>query len=352
MADKQIKDLPLEDITKTTNIEIEINGTSYRTSGQSLIDLIDGFAFSGLKFASYGDSLVGISAFQPYVASRLGMTHYNRGIGGTHVVKPSFEFAWVDNNGVYINKPTAQAGDPITSKLSSDVSSGSNTVDVNDGSVFTAGKNIIIYDWSGASLRVDISNYETATISSIDGNTLTLSSNLSNSYTTADDARIDEYPNNSSLINASLSTQDRVDTIATDTDLILILGGANDGVASGTIGDAADESGNFYQAYKIMLDRIRTRIGNQAIIVTLGLPFHGTADSNDDISGGYNDVREAVDAISYAYGYPFINLRKECGWNADNYSTFLVDSVHMNDTGGKRIANIIIGYLKRLFNDI
>jgi hypothetical protein len=73
--------------------------------------------------------------------------------------------------------------DTLVDYVDSTASSGQAVVDVGDGSQFTAGEGIILYD--GAN------NYETAVIQSINTNQLTLTANLTNSY--PEGSRIGRY---------------------------------------------------------------------------------------------------------------------------------------------------------------
>lgn len=160
---------------------------------------------------------------------------------------------------------------------------------------------------------------------------------------------VDVAPEGTTEIFANLVTQNRIDTIPLDTELLIILGGANDAgtVAIGTIGDAENETETFYGAYKLMLNRINTRVPSAKIAI-LGMPFHKTADSITTLTGNYQLFRDAIKEISYVYGYPYVDLREKCGWNTLNASTFLQDNVHPNATGGKRIGAVIAQELLKM----
>lgn len=105
----------------------------------------------------------------------------------------------------------------IISELSSNASSGQKQVVVKNGSAFAASETIVIKDDN---------NEETGTISSISTNTLTMQSNLTNSYTTSangfvknttDSANLSNFPvliNLSSDTSLALNAQDDADDIA------------------------------------------------------------------------------------------------------------------------------------------
>jgi lysophospholipase L1-like esterase len=143
-------------------------------------------------------------------------------------------------------------------------------------------------------------------------------------------------------ILSSMSNQERIDTIPEDSDIILILGGANDGSAAGAISDPVDENLNtsFYAAYKTMLDRIQARCPNAKIILVTP-PHHATADENFVAGSGYDTLRVAIREIGYMYSFPVIDLKANAQINQNNFATYLSDQVHPNDEGGKVIASVV-----------
>lgn len=296
--------------------------------------------YYGQILTTYGDSITAGNLWQPHIIDKFGFTHNLRGIGGTRVQNSGTQKAWVNASGVYLNRPTWTGGSPVSSALTSNANSGQDKVNVVNGSLFTAGNNVILQTSNG-------SVYEVATILSISSNELTLTSNLSNTFTTTAASVVDEYPTGGILIDSALCMQERIDTIPADTDVLIFYGGPNDGASSGSLASAAAENTDFYGAYKLALDRIRTRIGATKRIICIAPHFHATADNNDALSGSYQLLREAIKELAYAYGYPCIDLREECGWNADNVSTYLSDTVHPNAAGGQRIAEVLIGFLKK-----
>lgn len=94
-------------------------------------------------------------------------------------------------NAIYtkVDRTTASA-------LTSDASSGQKDVEVSDGTKFSTNEQVTIRERSGD--RVS----ETNTISSISGNTLTMTNNLSNTYEIADDAYVEVKTNFKSNLNA------------------------------------------------------------------------------------------------------------------------------------------------------
>jgi len=80
----------------------------------------------------------------------------------------------------------------ITSDMSANASSGQDQIIVKDGSLFSASETVVIKDDN---------NEETGTVSSVSSNTLTMQSNLTNSYTTAANAFVKNTTDSVNLSN-------------------------------------------------------------------------------------------------------------------------------------------------------
>lgn len=329
-----------DDFTQTVFERNDLEN-AYNKAVEALADSGLLVPYSGLKIATYGDSITANNNWQPFLITELGCTHYLRACGGARIKNSNELSYWIGADGVYINRPTIWGGNPVNSLLTSNGTSGTNSIVVADGTKFAIGNSIFIYEASGTM------NSEENSITNIVSNTLTLTNNLSNNYTTANGAGVDRFPAGGTLIDGNMCTQDRVDNVPTDTDVIIILGGANDSTSDGSMADSAAENTTFYAAYKLMIERLYARIPSARFII-MGMPYHQTADSTYDLTGDYQLRRDAIKNIAYHYGFPYIDLRKECGWNALNYSTYLQDTVHPNAAGAKRMAEVIIGVLKSI----
>lgn len=139
-------------------------------------------------------------------------------------------------------------------------------------------------------------------------------------------------------INPCMSRTERINTIPTDTDVLIILAGSND--ASGITIEA------FKSAYKTMLDGIYTRIPNARVLLGT-LLFNKTWDLNENeaIVEKYNNMRTAIKEIGALYGYPIIDFKSNMGVNKNNYTTFMDnDGVHYttHQEGKNRIAEVAI----------
>lgn len=155
-----------------------------------------------------------------------------------------------------------------------------------------------------------------------------------------------------------MSADSRIETIPTDSDVILVFGGHNDwSSASINIGDikteALSESTSFKSAFALMLKKIQTRCPNAKIITMT--PVGGRteeASTNQDKQFYIRDLcmtdfANAVKEVSAYYGIPCIDINANSGINTLNHTTYITDLIHPNVEGGKLIANEVINGLKR-----
>ena len=155
-----------------------------------------------------------------------------------------------------------------------------------------------------------------------------------------------------------MSADVRIETIPTDSDVVLVFGGHNDwSSASINIGDiktdALSESVSFKSAFALMLKKIQTRCPNAKIITMT--PVGGRteeASTNQDKQFYIRDLcmtdfANAVKEVSAYYGIPCIDINTNSGINTLNHTTYIADLIHPNLEGGKLIANEVINGLKR-----
>ena len=155
-----------------------------------------------------------------------------------------------------------------------------------------------------------------------------------------------------------MSADVRIETIPTDSDVVLVFGGHNDwSSASINIGDiktdALSESVSFKSAFALMLKKIQTRCPNAKIITMT--PVGGRteeASTNQDKQFYIRDLcmtdfANAVKEVSAYYGIPCIDINANSGINTLNHTTYIADVIHPNLEGGKLIANEVINGLKR-----
>ena len=84
MANLQIKDMPLKnEINGEEDVLIQDNGVTKRVKAKNLGGITRANKWEGKTFVSYGDSITVGNNWQKYAVESLGLTHVNKGIGGT-----------------------------------------------------------------------------------------------------------------------------------------------------------------------------------------------------------------------------------------------------------------------------
>lgn len=151
-----------------------------------------------------------------------------------------------------------------------------------------------------------------------------------------------------------------VNTIPTDTELLLVLGGTNDWAQSRVLGAVASaNTEEFYGALNQMAQKLTTRLPT-CRIVWLTTPYGElpgrvtdgiwTTAHTNNAGLTTRAYAEAIRVASKRWGFPAIDL-DECGWNEINLTTYMLadgGSIHPNATGGTRIAEVAIGRLRDL----
>lgn len=135
-------------------------------------------------------------------------------------------------------------------------------------------------------------------------------------------------------INPYMDQTGRIVTIPADTDIVVIIAGAND------IGTVTHEG--FRASYTTMLANMLTRVPNAAIYPCT-LPFHSIYDINsDETRETYNAFRADIRACAERFGFPVIELKSLMGVNEWNYQDYMNDTVHFNTGAGRqRMAEVI-----------
>ena len=139
-------------------------------------------------------------------------------------------------------------------------------------------------------------------------------------------------------INPCMSLSERINTIPTDTDILIVLAGAND--ASGVTLDAIKT------AYATMLDGIYARVPDARVLLgTLLYNHNWDGSESEQIVEKYNGIRSIIKDMGALYGYPIIDFKSTMGVNNLNYAEYMdSDGVHYTtkNKGKNRIAEVAI----------
>ena len=154
-----------------------------------------------------------------------------------------------------------------------------------------------------------------------------------------------------------MSSDSRVNSIPTDSDVILILGGHNDwsnpNILMGDLktDELSDET--FKLAYALMIKKIQTRCPNAKIMTLTPIGGRTWQETENMDKQPYirdlcmTDIANAVKEVSAYYAIPCIDLNSNSRLNTLNHTTYISDLVHVNNLGGKLIANEVINGMKR-----
>jgi lysophospholipase L1-like esterase len=148
-----------------------------------------------------------------------------------------------------------------------------------------------------------------------------------------------------------------VNTLPTDTKLLLVLGGTNDWAQSRALGAVnSTNTEEFYGALNQMAQKLTTRLPT-ARIIFLTTPYgelpervtSGTWTTAHTNTAGLTTkaYAEAVRVAARRWGFPVVDL-DECGWNEINLTTYMQadgGSIHPNDLGATRMAEVVTGRL-------
>lgn len=228
----------------------------------------------GKKVVAYGDSLVGgasnsISTWLGMTAKQFAFEPVNRGIGGSTVLQSDTERIAWVSDGT--NKTLGEYGEYVSRPTSLNDGSGQNT-----GTTQPAGTVEIL---------------------------------------------------------SSMCTDARVNTIPTDSDVIIILAGTN----------GMDE-----ESYRLMLQKIYTRCPN-AIIFCCTIPFRYNDANRTQITNTIN-ANTTIKNVAKEFGTILIDLKELENINHYNSANYMMDNVHANNNGNIRRASVIGSKLNTFLN--
>lgn len=245
--------------------------------------------FNGKKWASLGDSLTAASGglWQEEVDFQLGTVRYVRGVGSSSV-STSFNQVAVKPDGEYIDRRTNYASDAEF-----------------ETALANAGYTNLVTDPTWNAYALDPGSYSLP----------------AGSYF---------------LIVSQGSSQDRVDTIPLDTQVVSVMFGTNDASAGmGTNVGSVDDLGgvSFLGNYRLMLDRIHTRVPSAKIILCIPPKRELEFSVYTRITYGveFDYLREAIRELGRIYGYEVIDFSNVI--NFRNLGDRLQDGTHPTPDG-------------------
>lgn len=159
----------------------------------------------------------------------------------------------------------------------------------------------------------------------------------------------------------SFCKQNRIDTISSDSDVVIIMGGTNDCGQSIEIGDLTYSDGfdttKFKGGLATTIRMVQNRCPNALIFVASLCGGRGnTAGENLD-TPVYNsknltsyDYAKATKDVAEFFNIQYIPIFEECGINCWNRATYIADTVHPNDFGKKTVGKNIYKVSSKLSN--
>lgn len=297
----------------------------------------------GKKWTSIGDSLTDGGGWQPYVQELSGAFPYIRGVGASAVINDMFP-CWINpttnehiTNIVYDAYPPQLDVEALNNYDSNCVNF--KGIFMSEGQITNYIKNPQIGDyiwWSNGKLTPNYTRRYYDGISWIDTGMAVVDENEGVLYKT---------------INGRISSEDRINTIPTDSDIITIMGGTNDNGNAGSSDDYLENTFSGY--YRRMIDLIYERCPKATIIICL-FPKAGREYDNDTHLLSENgktkqSYRSILADICKKYGYLLIDMQPASNFN--NMAQYLgSDFVHPTKEGHQYWAKIFLAQLLKCIN--
>lgn len=175
-----------------------------------------------------------------------------------------------------------------------------------------------------------------------------------------------------STIIGQINSQDRVNQIPTDTDIIITGGTTNDWAKNKTIGSMStlDDSSTLYGALHLYFQRLNARVPNAMKVMfsnSLAVFPNRFAESSNPSIGIYNnldkpmiDYIKAVKEVCEFDSIYYIPVYEECGINVFNYENYVSNETpeqssyqvfaHPNEAGAIKMTKVFRDYLERYYN--
>lgn len=164
--------------------------------------------------------------------------------------------------------------------------------------------------------------------------------------------------NGYNLTQSWMCSDERINMIPQDSDVIIFWGGHNDAYSIHpfsdlTIGQETPDDTLFTGAYQICLSKMVARCPNALIICVTPHVARTDENSNENTEfvGGngrtMNNCAKLVVDICHYYGFPVIDMR-DSGLSVLNHAKYFADVIHVNSTdGAEMVAMAMINGLKR-----
>lgn len=152
--------------------------------------------------------------------------------------------------------------------------------------------------------------------------------------------------------NPAMWTDERINAIPEDTEVLFFNGGMNDWGGSVQLGEEdSTDTDTFYGALNTIVTKLMTRF--PTIPIFFMTTTYGYNSENDKNSIGLTqyDYGRAIKKIAEKNGFPCIDLHALCGWNRLNISNYVNNEggafIHPNRNGGRKIATAILSVVKQ-----
>lgn len=158
----------------------------------------------------------------------------------------------------------------------------------------------------------------------------------------------------------AMCRSERIDQINSASDIVVFMGGTNDWANNVVIGSMNSTSNTeFYGALKKVAELLTKRFPDKHIVF-MTTPYskypnrvgwNDTYGLKNNLGLTTGDYAKAIKEVAFMYGFPCVDVFGNAGWNDYNISTFVTNDgayLHPNDTGAKRIANLVVSKLKEI----
>lgn len=160
-----------------------------------------------------------------------------------------------------------------------------------------------------------------------------------------------QVTDDSGNVTNAMCRDERITAMLSFCDYCIFLGGTNDWGHHIPLGSISDTGTNtFYGALKTVARKLTNKYPTSKIIFAAPpCSLKPGATGWSDVTGEKNnlgltiaDYGTAIGKVAQLYGFPFVDLYGNCGWNPINVSSFMQNEpntlVHPNDLGAERMA--------------